>query len=336
MRDGKRFLIRGVVYQPRRTVSRSLSDYDYSDPLRDECIDDLKADIELFKELGVNAIKVYTFLPHLSHDAAFEALAAANIYVLVGLSTPRICINRLSPHDSYTPDLLKHYLQVVDDVSKYDNVFGVVAADHVVNNAETTPAAEVVRAVIRDVKRHMRQQHGSHGQRVLPVGIADEIYAAKTTDSIAYFTAGDKEEQIDFYSFVKYDRPMDDYWDEDVQRFVGKNLPIFVSEYGSNIIRPRHFHETTSLFSSNVATVLSGGFVYDFVEGSNRYGLVTTGGQKLGDFDNLKARYQETEVFQPQVNSNVAKLDIAQTSFPPVSEAWRASSQIPDSLLTDV
>jgi len=271
-------------------------------------------------------------LPALSHDAAFEALAAAGIYVIVGLSTPRKCINRLKPYESYTAELLSHYFRTVDCVSQYGNVLGVVAGDHVINNSETTQAAEVLRAVIRDVKIHMKRQHQLKGQRLLVVGIADEVFPASSTDSIDYFTAGDKDEQIDFYSFVNYDQATDppSHWAASVQRFAGRGLPIFVSEYGSNMIRPRPFYETASLHSPNVTRVLSGGFAYEFADGPNRYGLVTADHQKLEDFDNLKARLHQ--VIQ---EGNDAAIDLEQSAtmhhadFPLVSASWQASSEIP-------
>lgn len=296
------------MYQPRRTANGVLKDEDY-DSLRDECLDDLRKDIVLFRELGVNAIEVYSILPHLSHDAALEALAAAGIYVLIGLHSRHHCINRSRPHESYNTDLLDKYLQTVNCLSKHDNVLGVVAADRVINDAESTRAAEVIRAVVRDTKLHMVRQHQLKGQRILLIGIADERYSSRSTDSIDYFTAGDVNEQIDFYSFVYYDRAVkpSSHWYQVIERFGGRNILIVVSEYGNNITRPRQFHEATSLYAPSAHEVLSGGFAYDFVEGSNRYGLITAGHQKLQDFDFLKRRLQGAATAQ---------------------ELWRVSSRI--------
>ena len=335
IRDGKRFNIRGIVYQPCRMAGSIARDEDY-DPLRDECLDDLHKDIKLFIELGINAIKVYTILPSLSHDAAFEALASSGIYVLVGLSNRHQCINRLRPHESYTTELVNHYLRTVDCVSKYNNVLGMVAANSVIDNAATTVAAEVIRAVIRDIKSHTRQQNQLKGQRILPVGIADGVYPSTSTHSIDYFTAGDKQEQIDFYSFVKYDRVIEasSHWDQVTQRFAQRNTPILVSEYGDNSHRPRQFHEVTSLFSPKVTRVLSGGFVYDFIEGPNKYGLVMDNGQKLVDFNNLRQKFQETATIEEYPTSELEEYTTTlQVDYPSVSEIWRASPDTPGSVL---
>lgn len=301
IRDGERLVLKGVVYQPHRVRGdRFNPNPDILDPLRDECLDDVLDDIELFKELGINAIKVYILYPHLAHDAAFEALKKAGILVLVGLSTPQFCINRMRPHESYTPELVDHYCGKIDMLAKHENVLGVVVANSIVNNAKMAHVGEIrqtMRNVINDLKRHMDGRSAS-GQRALPLGIADSTYAASSTESVDYFTAGASDEVIDFYSFTKYSRVIDanTHWDDVLQRFDGKNIPIFVSEYGENGVRPRTFAEVDSLYSDEALRVLSGAFVYDFVEGANRYGLIKADGERLGDFENLKQRYAKCGV----------------------------------------
>lgn len=339
VKDGKRFVIHGVVYQPYRgSRFGSLNPEDF-DPLLDDHIDEIHNDITLFRELGINAIHVYRIVPSLSHDAAFAALAAAGIHVTLGLSHPSAgkCINRLRPRESYTRELLDHYFETVDCASKYDNIIGVVAADHVINNPDTTLAAEVIRAVVRDVKIHMKQQHEKNGQRILPVGISDEYFAAKSTNSIDYFTAGNKDTSIDFYSFVKFDQVEESsvYWQEDVYRFEGKGLPVFVSEYGGNSRRPREFHEAKSLYSSDALRVLSGGFAYEFKEGPNKYGLIMSDGQRLQDFENLRRSLEEVKVPESELDDVNERCEILSHDFPPVSDSWRASSDIPASLVFD-
>ena len=45
-------MIKGVVYQNDRRTLRSR----IADPIADDCIDELKRDVELFKELGLNTL----------------------------------------------------------------------------------------------------------------------------------------------------------------------------------------------------------------------------------------------------------------------------------------
>jgi hypothetical protein len=47
-----------------------------------------------------------------------------------------------------------------------------------------------------------------------------------------------------------------------------------LSEYGTNSGDPRTFHDIAKLYSPPLTAVFSGGCVYEFWQGSNRYGLV--------------------------------------------------------------
>lgn len=51
-RDGDRFIIRGVVYQ----TNSSDRSQQWVDPLADDRLEDLKRDLSLFVELGLNTI----------------------------------------------------------------------------------------------------------------------------------------------------------------------------------------------------------------------------------------------------------------------------------------
>lgn len=51
------------------------------------------------------------------------------------------------------------------------------------------------------------------------------------------------------------------------------NIPIFISEYGTNSHAPRGFDETPTLYSPPITAVFSGGCVYELWQGHNDYGL---------------------------------------------------------------
>jgi hypothetical protein len=59
-----------------------------------------------------------------------------------------------------------------------------------------------------------------------------------------------------------------------INRFVHVGIPIFLSGYGGKTHRSREFHDTTALYSQQTTLNLSGGCVYEFLGGSNSYGLV--------------------------------------------------------------
>jgi len=73
-----RFYIRGVDYQPGGSS-------DVADPIADSA--GCARDIEYFKKLGINTVRVYTVDNSADHDTCMSALADAGIY-LVLMSTP--------------------------------------------------------------------------------------------------------------------------------------------------------------------------------------------------------------------------------------------------------
>lgn len=170
------------------------------DPIADERIEVLRQDIELFKELNLNAIFVYTVDNTKSHDLCMTALCDAGIYVLLGLPTPTLCISRTAPLETYNATLLDHYFKTVDCFDKYSNVLGVFAGNEIINEMAVTKAAEVVRAVVRDVKKYMRLKSKIVGSRVLPVGYSAAHVMMLMKASAEYFTAGFAEERVDFYA----------------------------------------------------------------------------------------------------------------------------------------
>jgi hypothetical protein len=69
-------------------------------------------------------------------------------------------------------------------------------------------------------------------------------------------------------------RPLTFFPDIQVHLFSDTDIPVFFSEYGANTARPRVFHETTAIYSSEMTHVFSGGCVYQFYQGPNGYGIV--------------------------------------------------------------
>lgn len=125
-----------------------------------------------------------------------------------------------------------------------------------------------------------------------------------------------------------------------VSNFSDTDIPIFFSEYGANTIVPRVFHETTAIYSSEMTHVFSGGCVYEFHRGPNKYGIVeitqlpdeTKALRKTGEFRTLKKRLLGcTE--QP-VTYEVPATDQSEVEprpFPIQSNSWKASSELPPS-----
>jgi|SRR5690242_1640355 len=78
-----------------------------------------------------------------------------------------------------------------------------------------------------------------------------------------------------------------------VTRLENAAIPIFMSEYGTNLQSPRLFLETTALYSPRMSEVFSGGCVYEFWQASNRYGLVELSSQDNTPDPALEQRLQQ-------------------------------------------
>lgn len=81
----------------------------------------------------------------------------------------------------------------------YPNTLGVLVANEVINDHNTTAAASVIRAVTRDVKSYMKMARETSEQRILPVGYSAADVSMLNRPTFEYLTAGPRHESIDFY-----------------------------------------------------------------------------------------------------------------------------------------
>ncbi|KAI1256564.1 hypothetical protein MGN70_001688 [Eutypa lata] len=324
-KGGDRFIINGVVFQPHR-ASRREKLPSTPDPLAEDRLEELETSIPLFKELGLNTLFVYFIEPSKNHDAAMDLLAKAGIYVVACLSTPHRSIRRSEPEASYTAELLQSFFRAVDCMAAYNNTLGVVVANEVINSYPSTVAAPVVRAVARDVKRYMAVAAELSGQRVVPVGINSADVPGVIRSQFEYFSAGDEREAIDFFT---------------VKRFEDTHIPVFFSEYGANTSSDgRIFQETRCILSPAMTDTFSGGIVYEFFEGANRYGLVKKNEdgsfEKLQDFENLRESIRACKGLQHSASLEGPGGEIPtpkKFEMPKRSSDWRARPGIPESPL---
>jgi hypothetical protein len=100
------------------------------------------------------------------------------------------------------------------------------------------------------------------------------------------------------------------------------------------------FHETTAIYSPEMTHVFSGGCVYQFYQGPNRYGIVeltknpdgTRSLRKSSEFKILKKRLLGCK--EEPVTLEVPVSDQAEATerpFPVPTENWRATSDVPPS-----
>ncbi|KAI2618185.1 glycoside hydrolase family 72 protein [Hypoxylon sp. NC1633] len=265
-----RFYIRGIDYQPGGSS-------DNSDPLSDT--NTCKRDIQRFKQLGVNTVRVYSVDNSADHTQCMQALNDAGIYLVLDVNNPNYSINRDEPKPSYNDVYLQSVFATIDEFVKYDNTLAFFSGNEVINDKpETVKTAPYVKATTRD----MRQYIGSRGYRKVPVGYSAADVSQNRMQTANYFNCGTDDERSDFFAFNDYSwcSPSSfeqSGWDQKVKNFTGYGLPIFLSEWGC-IANSRDFSELSALMSDQMSSVYSGGLMYEYSREGNNYGIVEVSG----------------------------------------------------------
>ncbi|KAK4238551.1 glycoside hydrolase [Achaetomium macrosporum] len=283
----ERFYIRGIDYQPGGASANI-------DPLADTKV--CMPDIEKFKKLGINVIRVYSTDNSMDHDECMNALAEAGIYVVLDANNPKYSINREDPHGSYNTPYLQSVFATIDAFAKYSNTMAFFSGNEVIHDlANTTLAAPYVKATDRDMRAYIK----ARGYRKILVGYSAADVSTNRRQTADYFNCGSEDERSDFFAFNDYSWCSSDFvtsgWDKKVQNFTGYGLPIFLSEYGCNHNK-RNFGELESLMHSNMTGVYSGGLMYEYSMEANKFGIVEIeGGQENGGVDQTGERKELDE-----------------------------------------
>ncbi|EMG47878.1 PGA4 1 [Candida maltosa Xu316] len=320
---GERFYIRGVDYQPGGSS-------ELEDPLADT--DVCERDVEYFKELGLNTVRVYSIDNTKNHTECMDTLAKAGIYVLLDVNTPHSSITRSGADCSYNTDYLQEVFASVVEFAQFDNTLGFFAGNEVINDGPSLEAAPYVKAVVRDMKTFIKNRNF----RTIPVG-----YSAASVDeyrlaSGLYFNCGDDDlARIDMYGINDYswcgDASMTtSQYSQEMKDFANFTVPLFFSEFGCNTQRPRQFTDIEAIYSTEMSSVFSGGLVYEYSEEASNYGLVELNGDKVtpnDDFDNLKSQFNKTE--NPSGDGGYLK-STGGNNCPSLSSNWNVTNDIPD------
>lgn len=324
--SNERFYIRGLDYQPGGASK-------LYDPLSDPEI--CKRDIEYFKDLGVNTIRIYSIDNTGDHEECMKMLADAGIYLILDVNVPKALIARDDGAEcSYNTMYLNEVLATVKVMSQYDNTLGFFAANEVINDDLTTPAAPYVKAVVRDIKAFQRNT----GLRHIPVGYSAADVEENRLESAHYFNCGDDElARVDMFGFNDYSwcgrsSFRQAGYDQKVEAYGNYSVPLFLSEFGCNKVSPRPFTEIEAIYSEDMSAVFSGGLVYEYTEEENEYGLVEISSDNKTvttnkDYDNLKQQF--ASVSNPEGDGGYQS-DLPHSNCPPRSSNWEASNDIPD------
>lgn len=341
---GEQFFMKGIAYQPKPNSEKVTTRFEnfkedetnetvnYVDPLGDPNI--CLRDIPYFQRLGVNTIRVYAINPFQDHEICMKSLSEAGIYVIVDLSEPNISINRDNPIWDVT--IWNRYRQVIDAMHPYSNILGFFAGNEVTNDKTNTEASAFVKAAVRDTKAYIE----NNNYRKIPVGYSTNDDMETRNSLSKYFICGDTKVDfygINMYEWCGYSSFEISGYKERTQEFKNYPVPIFFSEFGCNLIRPRPFTEVQALYGSQMSEVWSGGIVYMYFEEENKYGVVEIDDQtgeptELEDFKTLSTAFNKVE---PQVThrdnyttflENRRELNI---NCPSLSYMWKANEKLP-------
>jgi hypothetical protein len=314
-----RFYIRGIDWQPGGSSN-------LVDPLANPTT--CARDIAEFTKLGVNTVRIYTVDNSVNHDACMQALATAGIYLVLDVNSPLYSLNRADPLPSYNAVYLQNIFATIDAFHNYTNTLAFFSGNEVINDDTTTSAAPYIKAVTRD----MRQYIGTRGYRQIPVGYSAADVDSNRLEMAQYMNCGTNDERSDFFAFNDYSwcdpsSFTQSGWDQKVKNFTGYGLPIFLSEYGCIKPGPRVWSEVTSLFSTDMSSVYSGGLAYEYSEEGQGYGLVNissdTSVTELTGF----ASYQTALKNSPNpAGSGGYNTTNAASACPPQSATWNVTS----------
>jgi len=320
--NGERFYIRGVAYQPGGAA-------DAADPLLNTR--NLQRDIENFKELGINTIRIYTIDNSQDHTEAMQMLDEAGIYLALDANTPAFSLNRESAetlHTSYNDVYLQSVFATIDAFSGFNNLLLFFSGNEVINARNNTNAAPYIKAVTRD----MRQYISAQADRQIPVGYSSADVAENIEQQANYFACGDDEwARSDFFAFNDYSwcSPSSlqvSGWDAKVEMYSDYPSPMFLSEYGC-ITNTREWDEVEALYSSEVTGSWSGGLAYEYTLEANGYGLVEQSGNGVvpnDDFDSLQAAFAATP---NPTGDGGAKMDNPVPDCPPRDDEWEVDTE---------
>ncbi|GME33840.1 Beta-glucanosyltransferase [Neofusicoccum parvum] len=313
----ERFYVRGVDYQPGGSSQ-------VEDPIAtpEQC----KRDIEKFKDLGINTVRVYTVDNSANHDECMGLLADAGIYLALDVNTPKYSLNRNEPKTSYNDVYLQNIFATIDAFANYDNTLLFFSGNEVINDDKTTGAAPYVKAVTRD----MRQYIGSRGYRAIPVGYSAADVDSNRFEMASYMNCGTDDERSDFFAFNDYSwcDPSSftkSGWDQKVKQYGDYSIPLFLSEFGCNT-NDREFEEIASLYSDDMTGVYSGGLVYEYSEEGSNYGLVKISGNSVtekSDYTALKSALAKTPA---PTGDGGYKSDGKASTCPSKSDTWEVDS----------
>ncbi|KAI0431322.1 Glucanosyltransferase-domain-containing protein [Xylaria sp. FL1042] len=236
-------------------------------------------DATLMEKLGVNTIRVYHVDADGDHDGCMEVFAKAGIYAMIDMDDFDTYI---LPGDPFWNDTqFNSYAKVMDAFHNYDNLLGLFVGNEIIALNNQSLAAPFIKSASRDLKAY----RDAKGYRKIPVGYSATDIAELRPYLQDYLTCGgNSSENIDFYGLNSYQWcDPSSYMASGYANLedISKNfpVPIFFSETGCNKPGPRLFEDQAAIFGPSMSKDWSGAIIYEWIEETNHYGLISYGPQ---------------------------------------------------------
>ncbi|CAG8082397.1 unnamed protein product [Penicillium salamii] len=202
----------------------------------------------------------------------------------------------------------KRFSAVVDAMAGYDNLLGLLIGDDVIDYStsgkdDEDTLAPSLKAAVRDMKAYS----AARDYRTIPFGYFGNDDATIREALANYLVCGgNSSETIDFYGLNLFSWCGDSSYaksgyDGTNSRFGALGVPVFLSEDGCNVIRPRKFTDQAVVFGSEMSGNWSGAVIYEWRETEYEYGLANytstapaSGASTptlLPDYTNLKSQW---------------------------------------------
>lgn len=210
------------------------------------------------------------------------------------------------------------------------------SGNEVINDIKTSDTAPYIRAVTRDIKQYVKK----HSTRYIPVGYSAADVREVLVDTWAYMQCsltGDNTDDsiadlfaLNSYSWCGGKATFDTSGYDDLVGFFNKtSVPVFMSEYGCNEVKPRVFTEVQALYGKEMTPYFSGGVVYEYTQEENDYGLVKLeedGSVKLLiDYDNFQMQLNKLDFSQLQSTASL----VPEVPFPKCDKKLISNSKFP-------
>lgn len=180
---------------------------------------------------------------------------------------------------SWTQRQFHRFTAVLDEFIKFDNTAGVFVGNEVITTKVGSEAAPYILAAARDIKIYRDHK----GYRPVPVGYSAADIAELRPMLQNYLACGkNAADRLDFFGLNAYEWCGPSGYIQSGYSVLQQNasqypIPIFFSETGCNTHRPRTFEDQPAIFGTEMAGTWSGSIVYEWIEETNNYGLISYG-----------------------------------------------------------